>query len=34
MEPMEYVLGAGIVVFTLIAIVRVTMLYLFPKDTG
>ena len=29
---MEYVLGAGLVLFTLYAAIRLAMLYLFPKD--
>jgi hypothetical protein len=33
MEPMEYVLGAGIVLFTIYGLTRIAMLYLFPKDT-
>jgi hypothetical protein len=32
-EPMEYVLGVAIVLFTVYGLVRIAMLYLFPKDT-
>lgn len=30
---MEYVLGAALVLFTIYALVRVAMAYLFPKDS-
>ena len=32
-EPMEYVLGGAIVLFTLYAFARIAMAYYFPKDT-
>ena len=32
-EPMEYVLGGAIVLFTLYAAVRIALLYFFPRDT-
>jgi hypothetical protein len=33
MEPMEYVLGAGIVLFTIYGLTRIAMAYYFPKDS-
>jgi hypothetical protein len=32
-EPMEYVLGGALLLFTLYALVRVAIAYYFPKET-
>jgi hypothetical protein len=33
MEPMEYVLGVAIVLFTIYGLMRIAMAYYFPKDS-